>query len=176
MERALATSPSLKRQNFNVTPDEEADLNRLRESLGVSSVKEAVLRATRMMLTLAQEIEEGRRIYTADRQGRESRLLLPDLEHGRTASWKYLTPRRHSWKRQLYVKGRRVTAANVSYDMQANSMTVEQAAENWELPIEAVHEIESYCATHQDLIDMEAEEERRALQDAGIRITAVTPA
>ena len=69
-----------------------------------------------------------------------------------------------------------MTAANVRYDMQANSMTVEQAAENWELPVEAVHEIEAYCATHQDLIDMEAEEERRALQDAGIRITSVTPA
>ncbi len=170
----MATSPSLKRQNFNVTPDEEAELNRLRESLGVSSIKEAVLRATRVVLTITREIEDGRQLYTADRQGRETRLLLPDLEYGRTAAWTYLTPRPHSWKRQLYVKGRRMTAANVWYDMQANGMTANQAAENWELPVEAIIEIESYCTTHRDLIEMEAEEERRALQDAGIRVAAGT--
>lgn len=175
-ERQMTTSPSLKRQNFNVTPDEEAELNRLRESLGVSSVKEAILRATRTMLTLAREIEEGRRLYTADAQGRETRLLLPDIEAAHASRWNYLTQRPHSWKRQLYVKGRRLTAANVWYDMRANGMTVEQAAENWELPVEAVHEIVAYCSTHQDLIGMEADEEKRSLQDADNRMTAETRA
>jgi hypothetical protein len=83
----------LKRQNFNVTPEEEAELQRLRESLGVPSVKEAVLRATRMMLTLTRELEEGRGLYATDCQGHETRLMLPDLEHARAAPWIYLTAR-----------------------------------------------------------------------------------
>jgi hypothetical protein len=148
-----------KRQNFNVTPEEESELNRLREALSASSVKDALLRATRLVLTLTQEVQEGRRLYLADKNGNETRLLLPDIEYRQSGQWKYLTPRPHSWKRQLYVKGRRLTAANVWYDMQANRMTPEEGAENWELPLEAIDEIINYCEANRDLIAMEADEE-----------------
>src|SRR5438045_2233844 len=80
---------SLKRQNFNVTPEEEAELQRLREVLAASSIKDALLRATRVLLTLAQEVQEGKRIYSADREGRETRLLLPDMEASRNGGWRY---------------------------------------------------------------------------------------
>jgi hypothetical protein len=172
----MATSSTLKRQNFNVTPEEEAELQRLRETLGVPSVKEAVLRAARIMLTLTRELEEGRRLYTTDCHGHETHLLLPDLEHARAVPWIYLTARPHAWKRQLYIKGRRMTAANVWYDMQANRMTAEEAAENWELPLEAIEEIERYCVTHRDLIGMEADEEKLALQDSSVHLVAGTRA
>jgi uncharacterized protein (DUF433 family) len=162
------SSPTLKRQNFNVTPEEEAELQRLREALGSPSIKDALLRATRILLTLAQEVREGRRIYTVDRDGRESRLLLPDIEAAQAMDWKYLVSRPHSWKRQLFVKGRRLTAANVWYDMLANNRTPEQAAENWNLPLEAVEEIVRYCETNRDLIAMEAEEEKRLLEEKGV--------
>lgn len=167
----MALTSTQKRQNFNVTPEEEAELNRLREMLGAASIKDAILRAARTMLTLTREIEEGRQLYTSDRQGHETRLLLPDLEHARAAPWKYLTARPHAWKHQLYVKGRRMTAANVWFDMRANDMTVEEAAENWELPVQAIEEIERYCLTHTELIGMEADEEKYALQDSGVQLT-----
>lgn len=164
-----ARSP-VKRQNFNVTPQEEAELQQLRETLGASSVKDALLRSTRLVLTLAQEIQSGRRVYTGDPGGSYSRLLMPDLEASNTP-WKYLAPRPHSWKRQLFVKGRRLSAANVWYDMQANRMSAQEAADNWELPVDAIEEIARYCEANRDLIGMEADEERRLLQDAGVRFS-----
>jgi uncharacterized protein (DUF433 family) len=166
----MATSSTLKRQNFNVTPEEEAELQRLREALGAASVKDALLRATRVVLTLNQEVQEGKRIYSTDRSGKETRLLLPDME-ATAASWTYLTARPHSWKRQLSIKGRRLTAANVWYDLLANERSVEETAENWDLPVEAVEEIVRYCETNRDLIGMEAEEEKRFLLDKGVALT-----
>jgi uncharacterized protein (DUF433 family) len=164
-------SSTLKRQNFNVTPEEEAELQRLREVLAAPSIKDALLRAARILLTLTQEVQEGKRIYAADRNGKQTRLLLPDIEATQPAVWKYLAPRPHSWKRQFFVKGRRLTAANVWYDMLANKMTPEEAADNWELPLDAIKEIIRYCEENQELIGMEADEEKRILTEKGVALT-----
>jgi hypothetical protein len=158
---------TFKRQNFNVTPEEETELQRLREVLDAPSIKDAVLRAARVLLTLNQEVQEGKRIYSADRAGNQTRLLLPDVEASQTSAWKYLVPRPHSWKHQFFVKGRRLTAANVYYDMLSNAMTAPQAAENWDLPVEAVDEIVRYCQANMALIGMEADEEKRYLRKEG---------
>jgi hypothetical protein len=163
------SSETVKRQNFNVTSREEAELNHLRETLGAASVKDAIMRATRVVLTLAQEVQEGRKIYAADRQGRETRLLLPDVE-AVSSTWNYLTARPHAWKRQLYIKGRRQTAANVWLDMLANGLSVAGAAENWDLPVEAIEEIVSYCEANRQLIGMEADEVKHLLQEKGVRL------
>ena len=159
-----ATTSSLKRQNFNVTPEEEAQLQLLRETLGTASIKDALLRATRVLLTLTQEVHEGKRIYSTDRNGNQTRLLLPDMEAAQSA-WRYLTVRPHSWNRQLYVKGRRLTAANVWYDMLANGRSPQETAENWELPLDAVQEIVRYCESDRELIGMEADEEKHILEE-----------
>lgn len=166
----MDTTATLKRQNFNVTPEEEAQLQQLRETLAAPSIKDAIFRATRVLLTLTREIQDGKRIYTTDNQGRQTRLLLPDIE-AVAPPWKYLTPRPHSWKRQLFVKGRRQTAANVWYDMLANHHTPEETAENWDLPLEAALEIVRYCESNRDLIGMEADEEKHLLQEKGIPLT-----
>src|SRR5438270_4154916 len=153
----MATAPVHKRQNFNVTPDEEAELNRLQEVLGASSVKDAILRSARLALTLAAEVREGKKVYLADSQGRETRVLLPDFEHDR-CGWTYLTARPDGRRRQFFVKGRRLTAANVWLDMLTNERTVEETAENWDLPIPAIEEIIRYCESNGALIEMEAQE------------------
>lgn len=83
-------------------------------------------------------------------------------------SWQYLVHRPHSWRQQMSIKGRKLLAATVWRDMLANQMTLEQAAENWDLPLAAVQEATHYCETHQALIQLEAEEERFRLQEKGV--------
>jgi len=80
----------------------------------------------------------------------------------------------HPWKRQLFVKGRKLPAANVWVAMRVNNLTSEQAAENWDLPLEAILEIEEYCEANKDLLQMEAAEEKRRLQAKGIRVEPKT--
>lgn len=86
----------------------------------------------------------------------------------RPTEWQYLEQRPHSWRKQLYLKGTRLRASIVWMDMLVNEMTPEEAADNWDLPLEAVQESIQYCQTHQDLVQEEAAIERRHLEERGI--------
>lgn len=160
----------LKRQNFNITPEQEADINWLKDALDAPSAKEAILWAVRVLITLAQETKRGGKVYLSDETGEKSRLLIPELERLHEDDWTYLVKRPHPWRRQLYVKGRRLPARTVWADMLTNSMTALQAAENWDLPLAAVEEISRYCESNKALLAMEAEEERCRLESGGVEL------
>ena len=78
-----------------------------------------------------------------------------------TNQWQYLEPRPHPWRRQLYLKGKRIKASVIYSDMIVNKETLEQAADNWDLPLAAIAEIIEYCETHQELLKQEAATERQ---------------
>jgi hypothetical protein len=159
-----------KRQNSNITPEQEAELNWLRDTIGASTTKDAILRAVRVLALLARETRRGQSIYLGADPGKLTRLLLPELEPPVGDEWKYLVARPHPWRRQLYVKGRKLPAFNVWVDMEANGMTLEEAADSWDLPLEAIEEIVRYCESHRELLGMEADEERRLLLEAGVTL------
>jgi uncharacterized protein (DUF433 family) len=91
-----------------------------------------------------------------------------------TNQWQYLEPRPHPWRKQLYLKGRRLRAFTVWMDLLVNDLTPEEVAENKELPLAAVLEAIEYCETHQDLLKREADEERRKLEAKGISLEPKT--
>jgi len=73
--------------------------------------------------------------------------------------WQYLAKRKHPWRKQLYVKGQKILASTIWRDMIANEMSVEEAADNWDLPLDAIDEVICYCESHQDSLKLEAEKE-----------------
>ncbi|AFY34347.1 hypothetical protein [Calothrix sp. PCC 7507] len=83
-------------------------------------------------------------------------------------NWQYLVLRPHPWRRQLYIKGRKLLASTVWQDMTSNQMSPEQAAENWDLPLSAIYEALHYCESHQGLLKLEADEERHRLEAKGV--------
>ncbi len=87
-----------------------------------------------------------------------------------TPQWQYLESRPSSWRQQLYLKGRKLRAYNVWSDMIANDWSIEETAYNWDLPVEAVLEAIEYCQTHWELLQQEAEEEWRSLEEQGVRV------
>ena len=84
--------------------------------------------------------------------------------------WRYLVARPHAWRRQLYVKGRRLMASTVWREMLINKLSAEEAADNWKLPHAAIAEITRYCEANRDLLAMESDEERRFLLAEGVAI------
>ena len=84
--------------------------------------------------------------------------------------WQYLEKRPHSWRQQLYIKGRKLTAFTVWSDMIVNEMTPEEVADSKELPLAAVLEAIEYCETHEKLLQEEADAERRYLEVRGVDI------
>ena len=97
-------------------------------------------------------------------------VMIPEIEAPAKTEWKYLVERPHRWRRQLYVKGRRLRAFNVWMDMLVKNQTRERAAEDWDLPLEAIDEIIEYCIENRELLDMEAGEERRRLLSKGVAL------
>jgi hypothetical protein len=87
-----------------------------------------------------------------------------------TTQWQYLESRPHPWRKQLYIKGRKLKAFTVWSDMIVNDLTPEEVADSKELPLEAVYEAIEYCQTHQELLKLEADEERRYLEERGISV------
>lgn len=85
-------------------------------------------------------------------------------------TWQYLEFRSDSWRKQLYLKGKKLRAHNVYSDMMVNDWSIEETAYNWDLTVEAVKEVIEYCQTNQELLAQEAESERRYLEEHGVSI------
>ncbi|MBC5794960.1 MAG: hypothetical protein ACKO9I_02585 [Sphaerospermopsis kisseleviana] len=119
-------------------------------------------------MSLQQIKEQAYKLSVSDRLDLitaliQSLQILPQSEE-----WKYLVSRPHPWKQQLYIKGRKLLAATVWQDMISNEMSPEEAAENWDLPLAAISEVISYCQSHQELIKLEADEEKYRLEVKGV--------
>jgi hypothetical protein len=164
-----------KRENFDVSPEQEADINCLQELIKAPSRKDAILTAVRLTLLLAAESKQGNQFYLASPGGRDlRRLLMVGIETPNLQKWIYLVDQAHPWKRQLFVKGRKLPAAAVWSGMLVNKLSRELAAENWDLPVEAIDEIIAYCENNKALLEMEAAEEMRRLEQKGIDIEPTT--
>jgi hypothetical protein len=85
------------------------------------------------------------------------------------AHWRWLLERPHPWRRQLWVKGRKLLASAVWLDALTNGMGPREAAENWDLPQEACEEIFAYCEANKALTEAEANVERQILEESADR-------
>jgi uncharacterized protein (DUF433 family) len=84
----------------------------------------------------------------------------------------YLERRPGSWRRELFLKGRNMTVGHLVYAMRANRITLEQAVENYDLPIEQIQEALRYYRFNRDLIEADVDEERRRAAARGIDVDA----
>lgn len=121
-------------------------------------------------MSLQELKEKASQLSVSDRLSLLSAIVqslqtTPEIEN-----WQYLIARPHPWRKQLYVKGRKLLASTIWRDMTANGMSPEQAAENWDLPLSAMYEVIDYCQNHQQLLKLEADEERYRLEVKGVQV------
>ncbi len=77
--------------------------------------------------------------------------------------WRHLVRRRHTWRRQLYIKGRNMTAWQLVRSKRASKFNEEETADDYDLPVEAVREALLYVEKDRKLIDVEDQIERLML-------------
>jgi uncharacterized protein (DUF433 family) len=134
-----------------------------------------MLLAVELALLLASEAKNGNQFFVGDPARHDlRRLVLLGIEKANGSRWRYLVEHTHPWKKGLFVKGRKLPAAVVWTTMLANKLTVEDAADNWDLPVEAIQEILEYCELNKLFLEMEANEELRLLEEKGIGVAAKT--
>ena len=161
----------VKRENFDVSPEQQAEIETLQTLLDAPSKKDAMLIAIRLALHLASEAKKGNQIFLKDSaKGDLTRFIMLGIEKPSVSKWLYLVEQSHPWKKQLFIKGRKLPASAVWTTMSANELSIEEAAVAWDLPSEAIVEITAYCESNRHLLEMEAAEELRLLEEKGIGI------
>jgi hypothetical protein len=109
---------------------------------------------------LLQELkEQAYKLSKGDRLDLIAALVQSLQNQVEVDDWQYLAKRNHPWRKQLYVKGQKLLASTIWRDMIANEMSVEEAADNWDLPLNAINEVVRYCESYRDLLKLEAEKE-----------------
>ena len=130
-------------------PDDQARLDYLREQNESADITET---EHQELLAFVSRVEnEDAERAVAILQLAQNQVEIDD--------WQYLAKRNHPWRKQLYVKGQKLLASTIWQDMIANEMSVEEAADNWNLPLDAIDEVVCYCESYRDLLKLEAEKE-----------------
>ena len=94
----------------------------------------------------------------------EERIDRREMREAAVEPWQYLVRRQHPWRKQLYVKGRNMTARQLVGSMKANQLDEQAAAADNRVPVEAVREALAYVESNRELLETEAEIERLMLK------------
>jgi len=135
----------------------------LGERMGSPGDAETTRRVLDVVENLSDSIRQGFKvaIVPADDEHPDAapeltRAFRPELRYS------FLVQRPHRWRRQLVFKGRRLTVGQFLGRMRVERWTPERAAEEFELPLEAVHEALEYGQLFSSLILAEDAEDARA--------------
>jgi hypothetical protein len=91
-----------------------------------------------------------------------------EMREAAVEPWQYLVRRQHPWRKQLYVKGRNMTARQLVGSMKANQLDEAAVAADNRVPVEAVREALVYVERNRELLETEAEIERLMLKREGV--------
>ena len=82
--------------------------------------------------------------------------------------YEHLEWRPHRWRKQLSIKGRKMTVGQFVYVMRAAGWDVAEGARQYHLPLAAAQEAVAYYERHRNLVGGEADEETRRLTAKGV--------
>lgn len=163
------------RVQVDLTTAEATLLELLQSRLSVRSRADLLQQAYGTFLWIVDEMLSGRRIVSVEAEmlnqlERFKELIVPAVEPLVFGHYQYLVTRPEKGRKQPYLKGRNMTVGQLVYKMRANQLSVEQAAEDMDLPARQVMEAVAYYQVHRDLIESEMEEEKRYLLSQGVEL------
>lgn len=152
-----------KRWQVDLREEDELVLERAKRAFGSDGDSDTGRALLTMFSRLAAAIEQGTVISFLPSDDPRAVDAIPELTAAlRTESrYRFLVAVPHKWRRQLSVKGRRMTAGQLVRNMDAEQWSVHDAAREFDLDPLAVAEAVDYVSRNRALIDAEAVEERR---------------
>ena len=112
---------------------------------------------------------EGKRVIAVRRDRVPDQFeepVLPGIEEQLLTDATWLVQRPHAWRRQPWIKGRRLTAGDLGRTIEIEHWTPERAAAEFDLPVDAIFEAQRYLAANRDLVLAEEQENAIAAQEA----------
>lgn len=138
-------------------------LAKLGERMGTGSDAETTRRLYDVFENLADQIVRGYKVVVVPPED-EHPDALPEITRALSPAsrYSYLVQRPHLWRKQLFFKGRRLTVGQFLHAMAVNDWTPRQAADEFEVPVEAAYEALDYGSRFRPLITAEDAEDARA--------------
>jgi uncharacterized protein (DUF433 family) len=152
-----------RRMQIDLRPEDELTLERARRALGTEGDSETGRALLSLFGRLVAAIDQGTVISFLPGDDPRAVDAIPELTSALRpgARYSFLVQAPHRWRKQLSIKGRRMTVGQLVATMEANHLSVEQAAEDFDIDPLAVAEAVEYASRNRALIDAEAAEERR---------------
>jgi hypothetical protein len=152
-----------RRWQVDLRPEDELALERAKRALGADGDSDTGRALLTLFSRLAAAIEQGTVISFLPSDDPRAIDAVPELTAALRAEsrYRFLVAVPHKWRRQLTLKGRRITAGQLVATMDAENWGVDQAALEFDVDPLAVAEAVDYVSRYRALIDAEAVEERR---------------
>ena len=171
----IDAKPTRVRIQVDLTKTEATLLDLLQRRLSVRSRADLLQQAYGTFLWVVDEMLANRRIVSVEPDALEQiekfkELSLPAVQPLIFEHYQYLVTRPEKGRKQAYLKGRNMTVGQLIYTMRANGLSAEDAAADLNLPVAQVHEAQAYYQVHQELVEADAEEEKRLLRSQGVQI------
>jgi uncharacterized protein (DUF433 family) len=155
--------PPRNRLQIELASRHQRLLHTLGQRMGSAGDAETTRRVLDVVENIADRIQQGYKlaVVPADDEHPDAvpeftRALRPAL------NYMYLVLRPHPWRRQLSFKGRRLTVGQFIGRMRTEKWTPEQAASEFDLPVEAAYEAIEYGEQYASLITAEDAEDASA--------------
>lgn len=148
---------------MDLRPEDELALERAKRALGADGDSDTGRALLTLFSRLAAAIEQGTVISFLPSDDTRAIDAVPELTAALRAEsrYRFLVAVPHKWRRQLTLKGRRITAGQLVATMDAENWSVDQAAIEFDVDPLAVAEAVDYVSRYRALINAEAVEERR---------------
>ena len=161
------------RVQVDLTAVEVSLLEVLQGRLAVRSRADLLQQAFGAFLWIVDEMLAGRRIVSVEPAALTGLARFKELSLPATAPmlfdhYDYLVVRPEKGRIQPYLKGRNMTVGQLMYKIRAFGQTLEEAADDMDLPVAQVREAAAYYHAHRSLIEAELAEEKRELEAKGV--------
>lgn len=157
------------RLSVDLPPDTEAATRAIAERYFRGVTTDAIRASLSLFAWAIEAKRQGKRVVAVRRDQLPDRFeepILTGIEEQLTADPTWLVERPHAWRRQPWVKGRRLTAGDLARTIEIEGWTPEKAATEHDLPVEAILEAQRYLSANRPLVIAEEQENAIAAQQA----------
>ena len=161
-----------RRTSVDLSPQTEVALASMSAAHFRNARGDAIRAAISVLAWLIAEREAGRAVVAVDPEDMPDRAkvpVVPGLEETFTSQWRWLVSRPQGWRRQLWIKGRRIAAGDLARTMEIEGWDPQRAAAEFDLPLDAVIESQAYLQQARELVEAEEGENRLASHAANAR-------
>jgi hypothetical protein len=162
-----ATPPKSRHRLFADVPEAtDAQVRQTARTFYRGVVSDVVTTALETFQWVVDARMRGKRVIATDADmlpGTFEEPIIAGLESA-GQQWTWLVRRDHSWRRQLWIKGRNIAAGDLARTAAIEGWTAEEAAREFDLPVDAVLEAQRYTEVARDLIAAEEAENRIVAQ------------